>query len=261
MNLGKICLVLIGLFFLTSNVLWGDELESELIFISADSLIELNWGKNLEWIGPLITEAKTTATKVQSSVDLVFLVQLASDADAKVSIHTRPQVDIVVLNDLKNSINTWKLPRTKFGSFCFEFRFKVKGGTGGDKGNYTPDLIYPDTQFESDFQKLAPEAKYQKMIEYAQKEALPYFRVMMPSVDSKFDGVIQTGKLLEKMNLADALVLPIAVNNKNYWRGIMEMDRSDPSFYVLRAYLEVSEGKLEIANEIQQMARIFPKMY
>ncbi len=79
--------------------------------------------------------------------------------------------------------------------------------------------------------------------------ALLGYAKRLSSVDPKFEGVVNFGKALGAIEDVDTLNIDgITLENKNYWRAVLEMTPTDPSILFAHAHLHIVKGELSRAE-------------
>lgn len=71
----------------------------------------------------------------------------------------------------------------------------------------------------------------------------------LTNVDPKFEGVINFGKVLQKVSdKIDIDIDSLTTTNKDYWRAVLEMAPTDPSILFAHAYLHIIRGEISKAD-------------
>jgi tetratricopeptide (TPR) repeat protein len=81
------------------------------------------------------------------------------------------------------------------------------------------------------------------------KDALKEYSERLSNVDPKFEGVVNFGKALKRIeDEPDVSIAELTVESRDYWRAVLEMVPTDPSILFAHGYLHTTRGETAYAE-------------
>ncbi len=254
--------VLVLLILLFNSVLIYSQSEVKLDFqlLTSDLIAEVTLERDpfFKWIKNIKSELNGQLQKIKGNKNYAIVITLHPDSEATVSISTKPQPEKKEIEKLLQIFQRNKAPHTKISDYSFAIFAKVNKGCKKDV-DYSPALLLPLDRKIAAFEKLSLAEKKKSLQKWIRKEVLPILTWYEISVDQKFEGVYNMGKVLKQKKYLKTKVEDLTDKNPDYWRAIMEMGVGNQLLLFTKACLYIEKGEFDKANRLLFVMSIFSK--
>ncbi len=170
----------------------------------------------------------------------------------------RPALSDAETRAVLGLIDLSKAPRPKVVDFSFRVNARINGGDPDPTRAFEPKLVDP---FRALLDRCAASSTADQVAilrTWAREQAIPVVAAGASRADPKFEGVVNLGRTLAKLDLNRPLdVAALTERNPDYWRAMLEMTPGDTLVLVVRAALHASNGELDQARRLADIARPF----
>ena len=264
----KKTLTIIFLSFCSLLTLGQSNVELQIQLLTPDLIGEVTLDKDpfFDWVKKVKNEVESHLKDEKGNKEILVLISLHNDKDATIDIGARPKLDKGSLQSLSDEISKHKSPRTKITDYSFAIIAKVNDGCDNEI-DFSPTVTFPvDREFE-EYKKLDLAGKKTQLQDWIQKEVIPIVVHYETTVDPKFGGVIEVGKILEQGKYLDTDVEKLTENNPDYWRGTMEMSSGNQLIPFTKMCMYLANGEFDKAKRLLFVINTFseestlPSMY
>jgi len=253
-------LILLLLVF-TSNIILAQEKELEFTvnLLANDKISEVNINNDafISSIGKLIDYCKTEFKTYPKTQKIGIYLITHKSASVTFKIFSDPDISPEISKKILNDLNSISIENTKIVDFPIFISINSK-----NEGEITDfkDFVDPEKQKFLDYKNGDLGAKLALNKDYAINEALPVLAAYQTIVDDKFAGVKNFGNLISKTNFNQILDIDkLTSNNKNYWRGYMEMESGNLLIPITKIFTFISQGEFDYAVKYIEVLNNFSK--
>ncbi len=211
-----------------------------------------------EWIKPALEKIDQRFKDEKSGREVQIQITLHKTGEPEVIVAGSPALKEAETAELRAMLDLPKAPHTKVVDVVFRIETKINGGDPDPSHSITPKLLDP---FEALRQKLVAsslDGQAKLFREWAKTSAIPVLAGAAVKADPKFEGVVNLGKTLEKLDLNGPVnVEALTERNPDFWRATMEMAPGIPLTPAIRVALHTLNGEFDKARRISEIARPF----
>jgi tetratricopeptide (TPR) repeat protein len=210
------------------------------------------------WLKPILAGIDQQFANDTTSRDVVIQVRLRKKDQAEATFAGWPALKPEEVAQLDKLINLSTAPHTKLVDVVFRVESKINGGNINPAHKITPELKDPFEIFRDRFAKAKLSEQVAMFREWAIDQAIPVLADAGSSADPKFEGVVNFGKSLGKLDVNKPInVEALTERNLDYWRATMEMVPTVPLTPVSRIVLHCVTGELDKARRVADIAKPF----
>lgn len=261
-------LTLILLSFCSILTFGQSNVELQIQLLTPDLIADVTLDKKpfIDWVKKINAEVESHLKDEKGDKEVIVLISLHKDKEASVDIGARPKLKNESIQSLSSKVSKHKSPRTKITDFSFAIIAKINDGCR-KKIDFSPTISFPVERELAEFKKLDLPSKKTALQSWIEKEVIPIVAHYETTVDTKFEGVIKVGKILEQGKYLDTDVEELTINNPDYWRAIMEMSAGNQLIPFTKMCMHLARGEFDKAKRLLFVINIFseestlPAMY
>ena len=249
-------IVAVVLFSLNSIAQTEKETELSILLLENDDISSVNVESEsfINAITKFTDVIKEEFKIVGDEQKIGILLVVHKEGKQSVEIHANPALSAEKQNQCLAKLNAVKLENTKF----VDFPMLVMINSSVD--NFSKDfkdLILPSDKKANEYMEADFKKKFELNKAFA-VEVLGLLSAFQVSVDDKFEGVKNFGKLISVSNFKEKQnVAQMTNENDNYWRAIVEMSVGNQLIPITKIFMQVSQGEFDYARRFIEMVSAF----
>ena len=123
--------------------------------------------------------------------------------------------------------------------------------------HFTPPVSFPAKNNFSVFKKMSLADKKKALQSWVENEVIPVVAKYENMAKPKFKGVLSIGEILEQKQYLDTAIDKLTIDNYNYWRAVMEMNRGNQLIPFSAICMHIARAEFDIANRLLFVVRSF----
>jgi len=232
-------------------------LEVSLIMIEGDNIASVNSDEDtmLKSLSETIELFKKEFKDVPTNQKIGLLLTYHKEGKTTIELYSNPKLKSTVEKDFLNKITALKQVNTKI----VDFTVLLLANSSDEKTSEDfPDLLYPKERMKQTYEAAELKTKLELNKSWAIAEVLPVLTAFETTVDDKFVGVKNFGKLVAETNFTTTQNISILTsNNSDYWRAVMEMEKGNQLIPVTKIAMMITQGELDYAFKYLELLGAF----
>lgn len=254
----KVFLSIIAIILFSLNSISQTEKETELsvLLLENDDITGVNVESEsfINAIAKFTDIIKDEFKIVADDQKIGILLVVHKEGKQSVEIHANPELSAEKQKQCLDKLNAVKLENTKYVDFPM---LVMINSSVDDFSKDFKDLILPSDKIANEYIEADLKKKYELNKAFA-TEILGLLSAFQVSVDDKFEGVKNFGKLVSVSNFNEQQnVAQMTNENDNYWRAIVEMSVGNQLIPITKIFMQVSQGEFDYATKFIEIVSAF----
>ena len=228
-----------------------------IILLGNDKIADVNMDQDnfIKYVGEITDLAKKEFATIPESQKIAVLIIAHKSGKPTLEVYSNPKLATDKESKFLSALSDLKSENTKIVDFPLMLTVNSKfEEIGTDFKNFTS----PGDKMNEEYEKADLKKKYELNKAYAINEVLPVLAAYETTVDDKFAGVKNFGKLVAKTNFNETQdIAGMTSKNYDYWRATMEMDGSNQLIPITKIAIMVSQGEFDYAQKYIEMISMF----
>jgi len=246
--------------FISQNIIAQDKVDVAIQFITNDNIAEVNF--NTE---NFIAYAKTFLDKCKSNFEnetipqeIIVLLTFHKSESPTIQLFYRPEYDKTKADKFLIELRSIKPIKSLLVDFSLAYIIKTNGGVSDQNTKFEPELILPDDIEEKKLRNSDLSKQVELIKSWAIDFAIPVIQAYEVSVDDKFVGVKEVGRMLLNTDFSKKQdIIALTERNSNYWRAIMEMSVGNQLIPMTKICMHIANGEFDYANIYLEIIQFF----
>ncbi len=249
--------------FLLFSILFNSFLQAQnspnvsLIMVENDNISSVNSDEDtmLKSLSDAIDLFKNEFHDIPASQKIGVLMTYHKEGKPSVELFSNPKLTKKTEKDFLDKIMNLKQVNTKIVDFTV---LLLANGKDEKTSEDFPDLVYPKEKIKKTYQEANLKTKLEMTKSWAINEVIPVLTAFETTVDDKYLGVKNFGKLIAKTNFNNPQnIEQLTNNNPDYWRAVMEMEKGNQLIPVTKIALLLSQGEFDYAFKYIEILSVF----
>jgi len=248
---------LLFLILICSAIYAQKPLEVSLIMIEGDNIASVNSDEDtmLKSLSETIDLFKNEFKDIPTNQKIGLLLTYHKEGKTTVELYSNPKLKSNLEKDFLNKITGLKQVNTKI----VDFTVLLLANSSDEKTSEDfPDLLHPKERMKQTYEAADLKTKLELNKSWAITEVLPVLTAFETTVDDKYAGVKNFGKLVAKTNFNTTQDIgTLTSNNSDYWRAVMEMEKGNQLIPVTKIAMLMTQGELDYAFKYLELLGAF----
>ena len=235
-------------FFLFIGISFAQKpLEVSVIMVENDNIASVNSDEDamVKSLGETIELFKKEFKEISTDQKIGVLLTYHKEGKTTLEMYSNPKLKRDIEKGFLDKISGLKQVNTKIVDFTV---LLVANSSDEKTSEDFPELLYPKERMKKTYEAADLKTKLELNKSWAINEVLPILTAFETTVDDKFIGVKNFGKLVAKTNFNTTQDIgSLTSNNSDYWRAIMEMEKGNQLIPVTKIAMLMSQGELDYA--------------
>lgn len=228
-----------------------------LILVENDNVSSVNFDENtmLKNLSDAVDLFKKEFKDISNNQKIGVLITYHKEGKPSIELFSNPKLTEKTEKDFLDKIGNRKEVNTKI----VDFTVLLLANSEDEKTSEDfPDLLYPKEKMKKRYEEASLKTKLEMTQSWAINVVIPVLTAFETTVDDKYLGVKNFGKLVATTNFNNPQnVEQLTNNNPDYWRAVMEMEKGNQLIPVTKIALLLSQGEFDYAFKYVEILGVF----